>query len=291
MTNKRLSLSQRRAIITLLPKCKGHQIKYLKNWRPISMTTTGYTIFSRVLAQRLQKVIKTLIHTDQVGYINGRSINDHIRLIDDMIKTAKIDNLPGMLVSLDYQKAFDTVSKAFIVTTLERFNFGKTYINYVSTLINDTEASVKNANFFTSFFSSSRGVRQGCCLSPLLFILVVELLAIKMRSNNNITGILDNTSEQFSTETKLCQYADDMSLFLNSTASLAAALKDIDLFTPFSGLELNRTKSVATWLGQDRDREAGGEGLKWIKSTDNIKILGIYFNSNIEASLIENNWT
>ena len=289
--NKTLSISQRRAIITLLPKGQGDVIKHLKSWRPLSLTNTDYKIYSKILAQRLQQVLTKLIHTDQVGYIAGRSINDHIRMIDDIILTAKIENLPGLIISLDYQKAFDTVSKASILTTLKRFNFGEQFIRFVSTLINNTEASVKNANWHTAFFTTDRGVRQGCCLSPLLFILVVELLALKIRANNNIEGLLNDTSVELTNETKLLQYADDVSLFFKSKASLIEVLKEIESFKHFSGLTLNKTKSIGMWLGRNKENPDGGEGLKWLNSTENIKILGVYFNSNIEASLIKENWT
>ena len=106
-----LSLSQRRAIMSLLPKSKGDELRHLKAWRPLSLTNTDYKLFSKVLAKRLQKVIKKLINISQVGYVAGRSINDHIRLIDDIINISNIDDIPGIAVSLDFQKAFDMVSK------------------------------------------------------------------------------------------------------------------------------------------------------------------------------------
>ena len=288
--NNSLSISQRRAIITLLPKCKGDELKYLKSWRPLSLTQTDYKLFSKVLANRLQKVIKNLINSSQVGYIAGRSINDHIRLIDDIINISNIDNIPGMVVSLDYQKAFDTVSKKAIITTLNRFNFGNNFIKYVSTLINDTEVSVKNNNWYTDWFSTGRGVRQGCCLSPLLFILVVEFLSVKIRENPNIEGLLDNTSEDFKKETKLLQYADDLSLFLKTPTCLTNALHDVDQFRIFSGLILNRNKSIGMWVGRNKGNPDGGEGLKWLKARENIKVLGTYFSAYTEASMIEENW-
>lgn len=289
--NNTLSVSQRRAVITLLPKSnEAEALRDISQWRPISLLTTDYKLFSKVLAMRLQTVIHKLINENQVGYIKGRNINDHIRLIDDMISYANTNNLPGMLVSLDYRKAFDTVSRQAIMAALSKFNFGPTFSQYVSTILNGTEATIKNAGWCSKWFATNRGVRQGCNLSPLLFILVVELLAIKIRSNPNIEGILDNTNDCFDKETKLSQFADDASLYLKTILSLKHTLNEIDTFSEISGLYLNRNKSIATWLGSDKDNLPGGEGLKWLSPTEYIKILGIYFNSTIEASQIEKNW-
>ena len=290
INNQFLSLSQRRSIITLLPKGSGDENKHMKMYRPISLTNTDYKLISKVLANRLQTVLKKLINNNQVGYVVGRSINDHIRLIDDILNFSNYKNLSGMVVSLDYQKAFDTVNKQSILTALRRFNLGENFIRYVNTLISNTEASVKNANWFTRFFGTDRGVRQGCCLSPLLFILVVELLSIKIRGNRNIVGMLDNTLDDNTTETKVISYADDMSLFLKSSESLNIALKEIDDFRLFSGLVLNRSKSIGMRLGNNVEHPAEEEGLKWLDPKENIKILGIFFNPKKEASLIEENW-
>ena len=167
-----------------------------------------------LLSMRMQKILKQIIHHNQVGYNEERSVNDHIRLIDDILNSANEDNLEGILVSLDYRKAFDTVSKSAILCALKKFNFGPTFIKFVKTILSGTEASVKNAGALSQYFNTNRGIRQGCCLSPLLFIMVVELLAIKIRNNSNIKGIFD-TRDTSNSKTKLLSYADDMLLFLS----------------------------------------------------------------------------
>ena len=291
INNKMLTVSQRRAVITLLPKSSDSEaLRDISMWRPISLTSTDYKIFSKVLATRLQNIIHKLVNDNQVGYIKGRNINDHIRFIDDMINYAKVERLPGILVSLDYRKAFDTVSKQAILASLKKLNFGPIFTQYVTTILNGTEATIKNAGWCSKWFETSRGVRQGCNLSPLLFILVVEFLAVKIRSNQSIEGILENTRDTFKNETKLSQYADDISLYVKSLQCLNHTLKEIDEFSTFSGLVLNRKKSLAMWIGVNKSNKPGGKGLTWLGENDHIQILGIYFNSNKEASLIKKNW-
>ena len=290
ISNKLLSISQRRAILTLLPKTKDPELlKYVSNYRPISVTTFDYRLYSKILAKRLQPLLHKLIHPNQIGYIPGRQLTDHIRTIDDVISYANNEKLKGMLVSLDFRKAFDTLSKSSILCALKRFNFGPQYIGYVETMLNGTMACVKNAGWLSGWFSTTRGVRQGCCLSPCLFILVVELLAIKIRHNPKIKGIMpQNISSYY--QIKLLSYADDMSLFVQTKPCLRASLNDIEVFGTFSGLDLNRTKCIAMWLGRDKDNFPGGEGIKWLKKEEDLKIIGIFFNASIQASNNQNNW-
>ena len=128
------------------------------------------------------------------------------------------------------------------------------------------------------FFKTKRGVRQGCILSPLLFLIVVELLAIKIRNGKEIIGILDNSKNIFTEEVKCIQYADDMSLMLANIESLSRALKLIDDFRLLTGLSLNRKKSVAMTIGNFIKGGESPEDLIWLKPEDNIKILGVLFN-------------
>ena len=132
-------------------------------------------------------------------------------------------------------------------------------------------------------------MRQGCVLSPLLFVIIVEFLAIKIRACTNITGLLNEVTPNFD-GIKLIQYADDLSLFLKTEESLSKALKIIDDFNTVTGLSLNRRKSVAMCLGNLKHDGKCSEGLRWLKEDDNMKILGIFFNAKRESSLIKENW-
>ena len=107
------------------------------------------------------------------------------------------------------------------------------------------QSSVMNGGFMTNYFEISRGVRQGCLLSPSLFILAVELLALKIRQNPNCGGIqLPNDQE-----VKISQFADDTTIITSSVDSLKSHLQVIDWFGTVSGLKLNKKKTKAMWLG------------------------------------------
>ncbi|GFS23665.1 reverse transcriptase-like protein [Elysia marginata] len=174
------------------------------------------------------------------------------------------------------------------MSALEQFNFGPRFQKYIKAILTNTQSTIKNGGWFSNIFKTERGIRQGCVVSPLLFILVVELLAIKLRHNNKIKGMLEEDSIRGSI--KVLQYADDMSLLLKNDDSLGHALKDIEEFTGISGLKLNINKSIGMRVGSSKNNPPGDQGIKWINNNENIKILGIYFNASQESSTIEENW-
>jgi len=103
-----LSISQRRGIISLIPK-KNKDKTILENLRPISLLNVDYKILTKVLAKRLEKVLPKLVNPDQTGYVKGRYIGENIRLIEDLMFYTEKENLPGIAVFLDFRKAFDTI--------------------------------------------------------------------------------------------------------------------------------------------------------------------------------------
>ena len=118
----------------------------------------------------------------------------------------------------------------------------------------------------------SRGIRQGCPLSALLFILVVEVLALNIRNNKKITGI--KLPKGY--EAKISQFADDTTLFIGNEASIVEALKTVDCFSHVAGPVLNRDKTEGLWLSK-RPQKVKVD-IKWTNKS--VKALGVYFGVN-----------
>ena len=263
-----MSVSQRRGVITLLPKEDSDEL-LLSNWRPITLLNVDYKIASKTIAKRIERVLPYLIHPDQTGFMKGRYIGQNIRLINDILRQTELQKIPGILLLLDFQKAFDTLEWSFIQKTLNLLNFGDGVKRWISTFYNNSESSVMNNSFCTNNFKLSRGVRQGCPLSPYLFILAAEVLATKIRQEKSIKGI-----NIFGNEFKISQFADDTSALCDSLSSVKNLIEIVDEFGKSSGLKLNTSKTKAIWLGSWRDREDEPFNLKWTKKP--VRTLGIF---------------
>ena len=103
-----MSILQQRGVISLLPKEDSNLLK-CANWRPITLLNVDYKIASKVIATRFEKVLDLLMSHDQTGLLKGRYVGQNIRLVNNVVNQTKIQNIPGILVQLDFCKAFDTI--------------------------------------------------------------------------------------------------------------------------------------------------------------------------------------
>ena len=281
----RLSPTQRQGTISLIHKGKELPKEKLTNWRPISLTNTDYKIISKALALRLKKVLPSIIHDNQKGFINGRNISTAIREIDDIVEyESSRAQTESIALSIDYSKAFDTVSLGVITEALKLFGFGDNLISWIGVLLKDRLANIKNGGLYSDFFALERGVRQGCPVSPMLFVIAVELLSISVRQDNKIHGIKFPNSPQ---TIKILQYADDTTLFAKNLIDFREILAKIKDFSNFSGLRLNENKSKAMILSKTRPRPRTVDNIECV---DKLKLLGIVFSSSSPAGEISDNW-
>ena len=146
------------------------------------MLNVDYKIASKAIATRIKKVLPQLIHTDQTGFMKDRFVGQNIRLLCNLLEQTELKDIPGILLQLDFRKAFDTIEWPMIQQVLSIFNFGASVKRWVETFYCNAGSSVINNGFTTRQLKLSRGVRQGCPLSPYLFILSAEILATKIRA-------------------------------------------------------------------------------------------------------------
>lgn len=277
----KLSVTQRQGIITCLPK--GDKSKeFLKNWRPITLLNVIYKIASGCIAERLKTVLSKLISTDQTGFISGRYIGENTRLIYDIMNFTDEINIPGLLLIIDFEKAFDTISWTFIQKVLSFFNFGESIKHWVYLFYNDITSAIIQSGFLSEFFHMFRGCRQGDPLSPYVFLLCAEILSLMLKKNKDMKGIKIGE-----TEYRLSQFADDTTIILDGTErSFVEAINILRLFANISGLKINNSKTRAVWIGS---RKFCGETfnhrykLDW-KQTD-FTILGIKFSCNLDKMI------
>ena len=275
-----LSISQRQSVIRLIPK-KNKNLLYLKNWRPISLLNLDYKIASKALALRLKKVLSAIVNNAQTGYVEGRFIGENIRLISDILNFTADQEIEGIALFIDFEKAFDSLEWEYLFKALDIFQFGPDFKTWVKILYTNISSCVINNGFASEPFTPKRGVRQGCPLSGVLFILAAELLSCSVRANDHIKGIRVSNKE-----IKLSQYADDTTSFCKDIESLGKLLELLDLFKDCSGLKLNQSKSEAMWLGKNANKTDTLFGVQWPQRP--ISALGISFSYNLRLCEQEN---
>jgi hypothetical protein len=280
LKNGMLSIEQKRGIITLLPK-KDKNRFFLKNWRPITLLNLDYKLLAKTLANRMVDFLPILIDDDQTGYIKGRFIGCNIRLIEDMIFYTESNNISGILLTIDFEKAFDSINWRFLDESLKAFNFGPLFRGFIKTLYTDISSTVLNNGKISDWFHPKRGVTQGCPISPYLFILTVELLAISIRGNKDIMGIAINDRE-----IKISQLADDTSCFVTDTESVKHVLEVFRKFRLCSGLKVNVDKTKAKCLGNMKMPSDNLFGLDW--SSQDVYSLGVTITGREEDHYLLN---
>ena len=214
-----LSISQKRGIISLIPK-KNKDKTLLENLRPISLLNVDYKILTKSIAKRLEKVLPKIINSDQTGYIKGRFIGENVRLIQDVMSHTKQEEKPGIAIFLDFRKAFDTIEWNYLRAALQTFNFGPDILNWFQVIYNQASSCVLHNGHASDFFLLERGVRQGCPLSGLLFVVGIELLARVLKKDHTIKGIQVGQKE-----IKITQYADDTTVLVRDLDSVDTITK------------------------------------------------------------------
>ena len=130
----------------------------LKTGAPLPCLPCDYTcrIAAKALANCLKRVLPKLVNCDQTGFMKGQFIGENIRLIDGVVNFAEAKNIPGLLLFLDFEEAFDTVEWAFIKKTFQHFNFGPSMIKWINICYNNIKSCVLNNGWSIDFFKLER---------------------------------------------------------------------------------------------------------------------------------------
>jgi exonuclease III len=278
---------QRASCITLLPKA-GKDLEIIENWRPITLTNCDLKIFTKLISNRVSKVLDKLISPSQTAYIPGRVVHDNLRMFNFYKEYCKKHNVDALLVSLDAKKAFDSVSHKYMHEVLDRYGFSEEFISTIKLLYNDIKASILVNGFKSVMIRIERSVKQGDALSCALFILCIDPLIRRMEENDNIESVPIPRSvySNIKIKNKVGGFADDIGLAIkNNISSVKAIFEEYATFSDVSGIELNIEKTEILQLNIDSSDTPFVPatyriGNKGINTSESIKICGITFSNN-----------
>lgn len=230
--------SQRSSMICLLEK-KGKDRRIINNLRPITLSNCDLKLITKTYTTRMNSIVNKILGPEQTAYLPGRQVHDNLRTIDLCKAKCHSTRTQGYLTSLDAKKAYDSVSHEFITKTLNKFGFNRDFQNIFETLYKNINTRVNVNGTLTEPISIKRGVKQGDALSCTLFILCMETVIIKIKTNNRVNPITINNINY----PKVIAYADDIALLTDSRRSTIQALKTYEKFSRASGLFLNAEKT------------------------------------------------
>ena len=270
-----LTDSMRRGNIILLYKKKDPYD--IRNYRPITLLNADYKVMTKILVARLKLVVADFVSRPQTGFVPQRQITDNTMLCKLIQAYLDETDEEGLLLFLDIEKAFDSVSHEYLYRAAKAAGLGKDMMQWIDLLYNPAAPMYRRTQVnghHSDYFPIKSGVAQGCPLSPILFLFVTEGLTRLIQDHTDYHGIVVN-----GTEHRLSQFADDTVLFLRNYANIPLVFDTLlPNFQAATGLKVNVTKTEGLRLGRLRHTappDSLPPGIQWCPEGQYIISLGV----------------
>lgn len=281
------------------------------NYRPITLLNTDYRILASILSRRLMIPLSEIIDPVQTAFIRGRTSGENIWFLQLLPHVLHAAGRSALIVFCDFQKAYDTVDRQFLLNIMSRLGAGPGLLRWTSLLLSNTASRALVMGKLSPLVTFHAGVRQGCPLAPLLYLFVGQALLLHLRQQglgitipsrpiieamgtnsgpsegppgvnfqaaNCIASYRSQRPEAQWTATAV-QYADDFKAMINSPSEVPAFLDAMRTFGNASGQQLSQEKTVILPVGVQREM---GSNISGIKVVQEAKALGITFKSYIQ---------
>ena len=269
----------KKSILKPIPKSADNDNKIPLNYRGISLLSCISKIFTAILNNRLTKFLDnnaTLVE-EQNGFRSNRSCQEHVFSLHSIIKRRQKESKKTLITYIDFSKAFDCVNRHQLFYKLLRAGIeGKMYY-IIKSLYDNTETKVRVNNCFTEWFNTDSGVRQGDCMSPTLFSIFVNDLAIRIKDLN--CGIKTDNEK-----TAILLYADDVVLLADNEVEMQTMLDEVNDWCIEWNMNVNMAKTKIMEFRQDKAEKSNHKlklGKDTVEFVPSYKYLGVYFDEHL----------
>ncbi|XP_056842877.1 uncharacterized protein LOC130495492 [Raphanus sativus] len=241
-------------ILALVPK--KSEAKVMRDYRPISCCNVLYKLISKILAKRLKGILPKCITWNQSAFIKERLLMENVLLATELVKDYHKETIsPRCAMKIDISKAFDSVQWTFLINTLKALGLPERFIHWISLCITTASFSVQVNGELAGYFQSKRGLRQGCSLSPYLFVICMNVLSRMIDEAAKKGKIGFHPKCKNIDLTHLC-FADDLMIFADGTKrSVEEILRVFDAFDKMSGLRISLEKSTLFLAGVSAQKQ------------------------------------
>jgi hypothetical protein len=240
--------------IILLPKCKDASI--IQQYRPICLLNVSFKIFTKVATNRITSIAQKVINPTQTAFLPGRNILEGVVILHETIHELHRKKQSGVIFKIDFEKTYDKVKWSFVKQTLQMKGFSETWCRWIQAMTQNGHVGIKINDQIGENFQTNKGLRQGDPLSPILFNIVVDMLAIlinRAKTNGQIDGVVPHLVNN---GLSILQYADDTIIFMDNDLEKAKNLKLLlGAFEQLSGLKINFHKSEIFCFGDAKNSE------------------------------------
>ncbi|CAI5719351.1 unnamed protein product [Peronospora destructor] len=260
----------------IIPLRKKGDSNDAMDYRPIALLQTGYKVYTKIIATRAQRVLVTPIGESQQGFVHGRQMRKTVMMMLALLATAK-DELElaaarsRAILLLDFRKAYDTVAREFLFLVLVRFGFSQEFTEMIRKLHNGTTARFVVNGELSEPQEVVSGIRQGCPLAPLLFLVAAEVLALAIQQDIEIVGL--KVPGGSGEEHKFSAFVDDSTVFMQEAQHLPRVMNIVDQFGRMSGLKVQPAKSKIIFLNTAVGM-ADLHGIPVLRHGDTVRYLG-----------------
>jgi hypothetical protein len=268
--------------LALIPKV--NKPTSFDDFRPISLCNLCYKLIAKIIANRIKPILSRSLSEEQLGFLKGRQIQDAIGTTQECLHSIKMKKLKALVLKLDLKKAYDCINWDYLRLILIQTGFGLQTTNWIMSCVSTSTFAVLLNGETTHFFKSGRGLRQGCPLSPFLFILVMEGLSLLLKKGQS-EGKLMGVKVSRIVRILHLLFVDDILIMtrasLQEWQEIDNILKD---FCRASGLQVNLTKSTFHYVGlQGEELEKFKEVFpyKFADLSEGFRYLGYYLKSGM----------